>query len=200
MDGPDHERERERERELVERLAAGDASALAALYDRHAGVAFAVVLRIVGDRPGAEEVLQEVFLRVWRRGATYDRAVGGVRPWLLGIAHNLALNELRRRRRRPPEAVPPANPDAAPWLETLPDPDPGPAEQVWARARRERLRDALDRLPPPQRAVVALYADGYSQSEIAGRLALPLGTVKSRMRRGLQELREIVREEGFDLE
>ena len=178
MDGPEEQQEQAQERELVERLAAGDASALAALYDRHAGVAFAVILRIVGDRPGAEEVLQEVFLRVWRHAATYDGTVGGVRPWLLGIAHNLALNELRRRRRRPTEA-PPAHPDAVPWLETLPDPDPGPAEQVLARARRERLRDALDRLPPPQRAVVALYADGHSQSEIAARIDLPLGTVKS---------------------
>lgn len=187
------------DRRLMARLAAGDETALEALYDRHAHIVLAVVVRVVGDRRVGEELLQEAFVRVWQHAGTYDGALGGVRPWLLGIAHNLALNELRRLRRRPLEAPAVDEGDAA-ALSTRPATDPEPEEVVWASARRARLGQAIDRLAEAQRWIIVLYADGHSQSEIAVRLGLPLGTVKTRMRRGLQQLRDILRAEGFDVE
>ena len=194
VDEPDHDRR------LIGRLAAGDEAALEALYDRHAYVVRAVVLRVVGDRAVADELLQEAFLRVWQHAGAYDGAVGGVRPWLLGVAHNLALNELRRRRRRPQEEPADDEHGTGTPLTLLPDPGPEPDEAAWAAARRARLRQALAQLPETQRWVVALYAEGHSQSEIAVRLGQPLGTVKTRMRRGLLLLRDILRAEGFDVE
>lgn len=187
------------DQQLIARLAAGDTTALEALYDRHARVTLAVILRIVADRQVAEDLLQEALFRVWQHAGAYDGSLGGVRPWLLAIAHNLALNELRRRRRHPQDAFP-AQP-ADDWhLAAIADPAPDPADTAWDSARRARLTHALDELPAPQREIIALYAVGHSQSEIASRLDQPLGTVKSRMRRGLLHLREILHRDGYDLE
>lgn len=194
MDGADQDRH------LIRRLGAGDAAALEAIYDRHAGVVFAVIVRVVTDRRIAEELLQEAFLRTWQHAASYDGSLGGVRPWLLGIAHNLALNELRRQRRRPREWRDRTEEGAIQALAAVPDPSPGPADAAWAAARHAHLRRVLGHLPEAQREVVALYAAGYSQSEIASRLDLPLGTVKTWMRRALIRLREILQAEGFDLD
>ncbi|MBA2520305.1 MAG: sigma-70 family RNA polymerase sigma factor [Chloroflexia bacterium] len=184
---------------LVRRIAAGDTAALAVLYDKHAGIVHAVIVRVVHDHQVAEDLLQESFLRVWQHARTYDGSLGRVRAWLLGIAHNLALNELRRRRRRPQEA--PHAPDAvAPILETVAAPDPDPADVAWSRTRQTRITSALTDLPRAQQAVIALYAAGHSQSEIAATLNEPLGTVKTRMRRGLQTLRSVLTREGLDVE
>jgi RNA polymerase sigma-70 factor (ECF subfamily) len=175
---------------LIAALAAGEVEALGALYDRHGRVVFALILRIAGDRDAAEEILQEVFLRAWQHAHTFDDTRGTVRGWLHGIAHNLALNELRRRRRRPQLQQRPASADRdddfAGHLEVGPD----PAVDAWCAIRDAQLVHALDQLPPSQRAVVLLYAKGFSQSEIAVKLGQPLGTVKSRMRRALCHLRE----------
>src|SRR5918994_4786409 len=94
---------------LIAALAAGEVEALGALYDRHARIVFALLVRIAGDRDAAEEILQEVFLRAWQHAHAFDDSRGTVRGWLYGIAHNLALNELRRRRRRPQLQQRPAN-------------------------------------------------------------------------------------------
>jgi len=185
---------------LMAALVAGEIEALGALYDRHVRVVFSLLVRIVGDRETAEELLQEVFLRAWQQAHTFDEARGSVRCWLHGIAHHLALNELRRRRRRPQlqgrDAD--ADPDGGAYAGCV-EPGPDPAADAWCAVRDAGLVHALDQLPPAQRAVLALYAAGYSQSEIAAILGEPLGTVKSRMRRALCTLREALPALGIDI-
>ena len=189
----------EDDEQFASRLVAGDRAALDRLYDRYTGVVYALVLRIVADRQVAEELLQEVFLRVWQRAGTYQEARGRFTPWLLGIAHNLAIDELRRRRRQPREA--PEREDAEREVAALPDPGPEVAEEAWARVRRAQIDEALARLPREQRVAIELaYFGGYSQSEIAARLGEPLGTVKTRIRLGLRKLRDIVQAQGLELE
>jgi len=176
---------------LIAALAAGEVETLGALYDRHARIVFALLTRIVGDPDAAEEILQEVFLRAWQHAHAFDDTRGTVRSWLYGIAHNLALNELRRRRRRPQLQPRPASADPDGndyWGYVAADSDP--AVDAWCAVRDAELADALDQLPPSQRAVLLLYGEGFSQSEIAAKLGEPLGTVKSRMRRALGHLRE----------
>lgn len=190
---PEHD-----EQLVMARLAAGDLSALEALYDRHARVTLAVALRIVNDRQTAEDVLQEAMVRVWQHAAKYDGSLGGVRPWLLSITHNLALNELRRRRRHPQD-VASSEPWDESWAASIPDAAADPAEDAWRNARQATLSAALAKLPEMQAEIIALYAVGHSQSDIAARLDQPLGTVKTRMRRGLLQLREILGRDGHDL-
>jgi RNA polymerase sigma-70 factor, ECF subfamily len=184
---------------LIAALVAGEPEALGALYDRHAGVVFSLLVRIVGDRETAEELLQEAFLRAWQQGHTFDEARGTVRCWLHGIAHNLALNELRRRQRRPRVQGRGAGADLeGDAYAGCVEPGPDPAVNAWCAVRDAGLAHALDQLPPAQRAVLALYAAGYSQSEIATILGEPLGTIKSRMRRALCYLRETLPALGID--
>lgn len=181
----------EEDEALVRRLLDGDPAALATLYDRYAGVAFSLLLRMLGDRTVAEEVLQEVFLRVWQRAATYQHARGRFAPWLLAIAHHLAIDELRRRQRQPPRV---ADREATErQIALVPDPGPDVAETAGAREERERIAAALAALPAAQRVALELaYFDGYSQAEIATRLGEPLGTVKTRIRLGLRKLRDLL--------
>jgi RNA polymerase sigma-70 factor, ECF subfamily len=176
---------------LIAALAAGEVEALGALYDRHARIVFALLLRIFSDRDAAEEILQEVFLRAWQHAHAFDDSRGTVRSWLYGIAHNLALNELRRRRRRPQPQPRPASADAEDddYREQIAA-DSDPAVDAWCAVRDAELAQALDQLPLSQRVVLLLYGEGFSQSEIAAKLGEPLGTVKSRMRRALGHLRE----------
>ena len=189
----------EDDEQLISRVANGDATALDQLYDRYAGVAFALILRIVGERQVAEELLQEVFLRAWQRADTFQEARGRFPPWLLGIAHHLAIDELRRRRRQPQRVA--EREEAERRLHALPDPGPDVANEAWARVRRAQIVDALGRLPEAQRVAIELaYFGGYSQAEIAARLGEPLGTVKTRIRLGLRKLRDIVQAQGLEIE
>jgi RNA polymerase sigma-70 factor (ECF subfamily) len=176
---------------LIAALVAGETEALGALYDRHARVVFSLLLRIIGDRDGAEELLQEVFFRAWQRADAFDETRGTVRGWLYGIAHNLALNELRRRRRRPQvqERLASDDSDTGDFARRI-EAGSDPAGDAWSAVRDAELAHALDQLPSGQRAVLLLYAEGFSQSEIAEKLGVPLGTVKSRMRRALYHLRD----------
>lgn len=175
--------------ELMRRLANSEPGACAALYDRHAEAVHALLVRIVHDRDIAEDLLQETLLRAWQHAATYDRQRGPVRCWLLGIAHNLALNELRRRRRRPNEIRENQDDDGISVLGMHPDPNPGPADVAWTGVQEQELRRALDGLQPSQRTAVELYAAGFSQSEIAANLAEPIGTIKSRLRASFRVMR-----------
>ncbi len=184
---------------LIAALVAGDAEALGPLYDRHAHVVFSMLVQIVGDRDTAEDLLQEVFLRAWQQAHVFNETRGSVRNWLYRIAHNLALNELRRRQRRPQvqQGITRADPDGDAYARGV-EPGPDPAADAWCAVRDARLAYALDQLPPAQRAVLALYAAGYSQSAIAAKLGEPLGTVKSRIRRALCHLREVLPGLGID--
>ena len=184
--------------ELIAALVAGEVAALAALYERHAHLVFAMLVRIVRDRAAAEDLLQEAFLRAWLHAHVFDEGRGTVRGWLHSIAHNLALNELRRQRRRP-HASRRATPDDADEEDAGLGAAAGdPAVDAWCAIRDDGLADVLARLPPAQRDVLTLYAAGFSQSEIAAELDQPLGTVKSRMRRALCFLREVLPTVGID--
>jgi RNA polymerase sigma-70 factor, ECF subfamily len=177
----------EDDRVAVARMARGDASALADLYDRHARAIYSLALRMLADAAEAEDVVQEVFTQAWRQAGLYDPARAPVIGWLLVIARARALDRLRARRSR----IAPAG--------TGPDPadivDPTPGQELLAIGREQgsRVRAALAALTAPQRQAIELaYYNGLSQSDIAARLQQPLGTVKTRMRSGLLKLREIL--------
>lgn len=166
---------------LMRRLAHGEEEALAALYDRHGRVAFALAIRIVGDPETAEEVVQEVFLAVWRRAATYDVGKGSVRGWLLAAARNRAIDMLRMRQARPRTT----RFDELPLIS-----GDDPARAALAAVDAAALRTAVAALPVDQRTAVELaYFAGLSYPEIAAQCGIPLGTVKSRLRLALERLR-----------
>ena len=178
--------------ELVERVAQGDENALGLLYDRFGQAVYSLCLRIVRDSSTAEELTQEVFVRLWRSAASFEPARGRVNSWLLRIAHNLTLNELRRRQSRPLVAP---NSDwttvGAELADTSEDSDPAAATDQ--RERAEEVRRALNQLPAPQRRAIELaFFGGLSQVEVAAALGEPLGTVKSRIRVGMRRLRELL--------
>ena len=176
---------------LMERVARCDPTALDALYVRHAPLLFALCVRIVRNRSEAEEVLQEVFWEVWRSAGRYSAVRGSPRTYLLQLARSRALSAVRLRRRRDGLLADAGGQDAL------------AAELLGAQAgsnalaatvqdqESRRVRSALRALPEAERCVLLLgYFDGLSQSEIATKLGEPLGTVKTRMRRGLLHLRE----------
>ena len=185
---------------LIAALAAGELTALGPLYDRHAGILFALLVRIVADHGMAEDLLQEVFLRAWQHAHAFDDTRGSVPCWLHSIAHNLAINELRRRHRRPRLASPVTSHASADAdiLATFVDPTSDPAGDAWCAVRNAKMSETLAQLPSAQRQVLTLYAAGFSQSEIAAHLGEPLGTIKSRMRRALCYLREALPSVGID--
>lgn len=170
-------------------VAGGDSAALGALYDRYSASVYSLALRVLNDRQLAEELVQETFLRVWRQASSFDTMRGALSAWIIGIARNLAIDELRRRSVRPQAA----GGDADETLAQLESSDDDPSDQVYTRLRHEAVIGALEQLPEAQRAVLELaYFSGLSQSEIAERLGDPLGTVKTRMRLGLQKLKSLL--------
>jgi RNA polymerase sigma-70 factor (ECF subfamily) len=171
----------------VARAAAGDETALAALYDVHARVVYSLALRIVGDEADAEDVLQDVFDQAWRQAGRYDTQRGTVAAWLLNLARSRAIDRLRARRARPDTSATTSD-DA--WA-SLPARGVDPGEALAAARDAEKVRRALHELPVLQRLAIELaYFEGLTQSEIAERLEQPLGTVKTRIRSGLLKLRE----------
>ena len=176
--------------QLVSRIAAGDARALEALYDRYVRQCFGLALRMVGDPGLAEEVVQEVFLKLWSRPDSYSSQKGAFVSWLLSLVHHRAVDELRKRSRT---EVALDNDQPLSVINTRPDPQPDPSEQVWVMEQQRVVRQALGELPENQRLVLELaYFGGLSQSQIAERTSQPLGTVKTRMRMGLQNLRGLL--------
>jgi RNA polymerase sigma-70 factor (ECF subfamily) len=174
--------------DLIGLASEGDARALEVLYDRYSRVVFSFALRIVGDQQLAEEVLQEVFFRAWQQGSAFKAARGSFITWLLSITHNMAIDEVRKRRRRPQKADS-AEPET--MLAAIPDSGPDVEDEVWLSSVRDTIEGALEQLPPAQREAIELaYFQGLTQREIAETLGEPLGTIKTRMRLGLQKLRE----------
>jgi len=171
--------------ELMSDLASGKQDAIGLLYARYAPTVLGMAAQALGS-PTAEDIVQEVFLAVWKNAPTYDPKRGTVRPWLLQIAHYRIANELRRRSRRPQIQ---ADPDGE-RLASLPEPGPGQSAEVWSAYRQSALRRALEELPPPQRQALGLaFFEQLSHDEIASTLKLPVGTAKSRIRAGLRSLR-----------
>ena len=181
--------------QLVVRVANGDASALEALYDRYVRQCFGLALRLLGETALAEEVVQEVFLKVWTQPGSYSAQKGKFVSWLLSLVHHRCIDELRRRSRT---EVTIEDTGSGGVLDTQADPDPDPGEQVWIGEQRRAVREALDKISPSQRQVIELaYFRGLTQSEIAAKLNQPLGTVKTRVRMGLQSLRALLEAHGL---
>jgi RNA polymerase sigma-70 factor (ECF subfamily) len=169
---------------VMERMATGDASALAELYDAHARSIYSLALRILGNSSDAEDVVQDVFTQAWRQAARYDPRRATVIGWLLMIARSRSLDRLRARQARPDQTVAVPLPDLA-------SADPGLEAAALTAHDVDRLRAALGRLGESARTPIELaYYEGLSQSAIAERLGQPLGTVKTRMRKALTQLRE----------
>ena len=171
--------------ELMTQLAAGRQERLGPLHGRYAPLVFNLAAQTI-DRATAEEIVQDVFVAVWRKAGTFDPARGTFRAWVLRIAHLRVLNELRRRGRRvrvepDPEGL---------HLGSVPEPGPGPVEEAWRAHRRVIVRAAVEALPPPQRQALSLaFLEDLTHEQIANFLDLPLGTAKTRIRSGLQTLR-----------
>lgn len=175
------------DRALVARMAEGDERGLSELYDRHGGAVYGVARRVLALRADAEEVVTEAFAQAWREAARFDPVRGSVAAWLVTIARTRALDAARAAQRRARLAVAAA---------AEPPPEAGdsastPEGQALAGERGRLVREALAQLTDVQREAIELaFYGGLSQSEIAERLHTPLGTVKTRLRLGMQKLRE----------
>jgi RNA polymerase sigma-70 factor (ECF subfamily) len=183
-----------RDEELMDRLAGRDLDAFQAIYDRYADLVFSVALRVVGDAHVAEDVTQDVFLRVWRRPEHFDVRRGRFVTWLLSVTRNRSIDERRGfSRRLRHEALPAAEEEEAVLPSTDPRDDPG---QLTVLAdERQAVRRAMEVLPPEQRLAIQLaYFGGLTQQEIANKLGQPLGTVKTRIRLGMQKMRAALEE------
>jgi len=177
------------DRALVARVTASDSGALEALYRRYGRPCYGLARRILTDEQFAQDVVQEVFLTVWRDASRFDPARGAFSSWLLSMTHHKAVDAVRReenlRKRRTTADVLDDKVSDAPAVE----------DEVWSLLRRSRVREALQLLPAPQREALTLaYFGGYTQREIAGLTATPLGTVKTRMLAGMRRLREALDE------
>ncbi|MDQ6832911.1 MAG: sigma-70 family RNA polymerase sigma factor [Chloroflexota bacterium] len=171
---------------ILRQITDRDPHGVELLYDRYGGVAFALAYRLLGERGSAEDVVQEAFLNVWRQGATYDTRRGTVRTWLLTIVHHRAIDQMRSVRSK-------AGADTV-----IDDALPLPAkEDTWTEVvqslEHDRIQLAMATLPPEQRQVVDMaYYGGFTHTEIAQRVGIPLGTVKGRMRLALDKLRDLL--------
>lgn len=172
---------------LIELTARGDAEALGKLYDGLGRKAYGLALRVVHDPGLAEDVVQDAFLSVWRSAGTFDVRRGVAQTWVLTLVHRRAVDLIRRETRRKELSVE-SPPEAG--SESVDD-------MAVTRSERRRVRSALESLPETERQALELaYYGGCSQSEIADRLGVPLGTIKSRMFRGLTRLRELLTQSG----
>jgi RNA polymerase sigma-70 factor (ECF subfamily) len=165
---------------LVSAIRAGDPGAMALLYDRYGSVVYSVALRVLGDTGSAEDVLQEVFMQLWRNPNAFDSSRGNLAPWLAVIARNRAIDSIRKRH---PET------DIADVVISVEPDMAGDAERGRAM---EKVRGALSSMPAAQRSALEMaYFEGLSHSEIAAKTGEPLGTIKTRIRSGLLSLRKV---------
>jgi RNA polymerase sigma-70 factor (ECF subfamily) len=176
---------------LVRLIVQARSEALSELYDRYSRLVFGLALNSVGNPATAEEITQDVFVRVWQRARQYRADRAKVSTWLTSITRHRAIDQLRRRGSRPEQY-------SVAWAEFAPGAEPsvnGPEQATALAMERERVRAAIAQLSKEQKQVLALaYFQGLTQSQIAEALALPLGTVKTRIRLGMQKLREMLQE------
>lgn len=173
--------------DLIRRMTAGDREAFSRFYDRYAPLVYPLILRVVRDRSDAADVLQEVFWEAWRGAAAYDPARGTPEAWMIARARSRAIDRLRAGRRHSATFAPPVEDGLTPV----------PVEAGGDAAERAEdrgiVRTALESLPRPQREVIELaYYAGLTQTEIAEHIRQPLGTVKTRIRLGLERLRDVM--------
>jgi RNA polymerase sigma factor (sigma-70 family) len=178
---------------LLALVARGDRDAFAQLYDLYGGAAYALALRIVRDRDLASDVVQEAFLTIWKQAATFDASRGQPSTWILTVTHHKAVDMVRREERRRADPIEEGRESA--------DPSGAVDEQAWLGVAREQVRAALRTLADPHREVLELaYFAGYTQSELAERLAVPVGTIKSRTYAAMSALRAALAERGLNPE
>jgi RNA polymerase sigma-70 factor (ECF subfamily) len=177
----------------IQRMASGDGTALADLYDRHGRSVYGLAARILGDPAEAEDLTQDVFTLAWKNAARYDPARGAVAAWLLVTTRTRAIDRIRARRSRPQGG----SDDDGRKMANIPDGSPSVDVIVATSQDAARVRVALADLPVDQRdALEQAYFQGLSHSEIADRTGIPLGTIKTRIRSGLQRLREAMASES----
>lgn len=166
---------------LMSAVRAGNQDAMALLYDRYSSVVYSVALRVLGETAGAEDVLQEIFMQLWRNPAAFDASRGNLAPWLAVIARNRALDLLRKR--KPQTEI----------EETLISVEPDLAAEADRKRVATKIRSTLEQMPASQRSALEMaYFEGYSHSEISEKTGEPLGTIKTRIRSGLMLLRKAV--------
>jgi RNA polymerase sigma-70 factor, ECF subfamily len=170
--------------DLISLVEGADPAAFGVLYDRHGRAAYSLAYRMMGERQAAEDLVQDVFLKVWRASGSYRAERGSVRTWVLSIVHNRGIDQLRSSasRRRTQDQVEASTPTSQPSEAFA---------ETWRNSQREQVREALRTLPPEQLKILELaYFSGYTQVEMADLLDLPLGTVKGRMRLGLKKIKD----------
>jgi RNA polymerase sigma-70 factor (ECF subfamily) len=173
--------------QLIQRTATQDREAFSQLYDRFSALVFTLAMRMLRGRDDAEDLLQEVFVQVWRQAANYSQERGSPEAWIVNIARSRAIDKLRSIRRMEKSFVLSGDPAGAESAESV-------ESHVAQSEAKLTMNSALANLPEAQRRVLELaYFDGLSQTEIAERLKEPLGTVKTRMRSGIQRLRDMLR-------
>ena len=178
---------------LIALLERGEEDALTELYDRYGQVAYSLAYRMLRNETLAEDAVQEAFLTIWRNAARFVPERAKASTWLLTIVHRRAVDVVRREERRRTELF---TADAEPVSA-----EGSAADEAWLRLQRERVQDALRRLPDEQREALELaYYGGFTQSELAERLGQPLGTIKSRMFAGLARLRDLLSDVGIEEE
>jgi RNA polymerase sigma-70 factor (ECF subfamily) len=181
---------------LIRQIALAHPEALSALYDRYGRLVFSLAFHIVGETEAAEEVTQDVFYRIWEKAEIYQVEQARVSTWLTSITRNRSIDLLRKRKVRP-EGY------SLGWEELQPGWEPAsegraPEEMTAQAMQTERIRAAVGSLPAEQQQALAMaFFEGYSHSEIAERLGEPLGTVKTRIRTGMQKLRSLLLEESI---
>jgi RNA polymerase sigma-70 factor, ECF subfamily len=170
--------------DLISLIEAGDAEAFSTLYERHSRAVYSLAYRMMGERQAAEDLTQDAFIKVWRNAASYRVERGSVRTWVLSVAHNRGIDQLRAHasRRRTQDKIEASAPRSQPSEAFA---------ETWRNSQRDQVREALQALPPEQLKILELaYFSGYTHLEISELLSLPLGTVKGRMRLGLKKMRD----------
>jgi len=181
--------------ELISAICLEAEWALEALYQRYSRYAYALAYRILQESSGAEDIVQEVFISIWRRASSFEKQQGSVYSWLLAIVHHRAIDRIRSTTQRRQRWTPLEENE----VQEIPSQQCEVWEEAWHKEKSTILRTILAQLPAEQRQVIALaYFDGYTHIEIAHLQNIPLGTVKGRMRLGLQKMKLLLQERGLD--
>ena len=187
--------------ELIHAICSSEEWAMEMLYTRYHRYAYALAYRILYDSTAAEDIVQEVFLSVWRKAPSYQRQHGSVYSWLQAIVHHRTIDRVRSAAYREQQWKPTAQQDEGEHgrEQEIASQQPDVWEEAWERERRALIRRALAQLPIEQRRVIEQgYFEGYTHAEIAQHENIPLGTVKGRMRLGLQKMRLLLQEYGLE--
>lgn len=177
---------------LLQRIVDGDEEALAELYDQYSSLLFGLIRTIVNNKEIAEDLLQEIFLLIWDRAASFDALKGSVYTWMITLARNKSIDKIRSKSYRLQQQYVSAD-HSEPFYSSSSD-EPSPYELMLLEERSEIIKNALNNIPAKQREVIEIaYFEGFSQSKIAKIYNIPLGTVKTRMRQGLDKLQTLLK-------